>query len=272
MFAAAWLGAGATAWPRRQTRHSPLTRTTRSVSPTVAGERLLQPVGHRIEEIEAERDALSELWDKPAGTIRITATEYASESILFSKLASLLPHYPDIRVEVVVDYGLTDIVSQRYDAGAMGRADGAGHDHRAHGPGMRMAVVAAPAYFATRSTLKKPQDLARYNCINLWLPSHARMYPWEFEQGKRKLNVHVEGRLVLNSAPADGQRSAGGVGPRLRAGGHGRDVPRERSSQASTRGLVPSVFGLPSLRCEPPPLVTGVCAGGGYAAIPRADE
>lgn len=179
-----------------------LTRTTRSVAPTAAGERLLETAGHRIEEIEAELEALSELRDKPAGTIRITATEYASNSVLFPKLAKVLLQYPDIRVEVIVDYGLTDIVAQRYDAGVRW-GEQVAQDMIAVriGPDLRMAVVGSPSYFATRSPPKRPQDLTAHNCINLRLPSHGGLYPWEFEKGKRKLNVHVDGQLVLNSAP-----------------------------------------------------------------------
>src|SRR5205823_9883420 len=179
-----------------------LTRTTRSVSPTAAGERLLEVVGHRIEEIEAELEALSEIREKPAGTIRITATEFASNSVLFPKLAKLLPQYPDIRVEIIVDYGLTDIVVQRYDAGVRWGEQVAKDMIAVRiGPDLRMAVVGAPSYFAKRLPPKKPQDLTDHNCINLRLPSHGGLYAWEFEKGKRKLNVHVDGQLVLNSAP-----------------------------------------------------------------------
>jgi len=179
-----------------------LTRTTRSVAPTAAGERLLETAGHRIEEIEAELEALSELRDKPAGTVRITATEFASNSVLFPKLAKLLPQYPDIRVEIIVEYGLTDIVVQRYDAGVRWGEQVAKDMIAVRiGPDLRMAVVGAPSYFAKRLPPKKPQDLTDHNCINLRLPSHGGLYAWEFEKGKRKLNVHVDGQLVLNSAP-----------------------------------------------------------------------
>ena len=179
-----------------------LTRTTRSVAPTAAGERLLETAGHRIEEIEAELERLSELRDKPAGTIRITATEYAANSVLFPKLAKLLPEYPDVKVEIIVDYGLTDIVAQRYDAGVRwGEAVAKDMIAVRIGPDLRMAVVGAPSYFATRSPPKKPQDLTGHNCINRRLPIHGGLYAWEFEKGKRKLNVHVDGQLVLNSAP-----------------------------------------------------------------------
>src|SRR5213592_2495884 len=176
-----------------------LTRTTRSVSPTQAGERLLQTVGHRFEEIEAELEALSELRDKPAGSIRITATEYASNSVLLPKLAKLLPQYPDIKVEIIVDYGLTDIAAQRYDAGVRWGEQVAKDMIAVRiGPDMRMAVVGAPSYFATRSPPKKPQDLTDHNCINLRLPTYDGLYAWEFEKGGRELKVRVEGKLVLN--------------------------------------------------------------------------
>src|SRR5947208_4887082 len=179
-----------------------LTRTTRSVSPTDAGNRLLASVGSRFEEIESELEALSELRDKPAGTIRITATENAANTILLPKLAKLLPQYPDIKVEIIVDYGLTDIAAQRYDAGVRWGEQVAKDMIAVRiGPDMRMAVVGAPSYFATRSPPRKPQDLTGDNCINLRLPSHGGLYAWEFEKGKRKMNVHVDGQLVLNSAP-----------------------------------------------------------------------
>ena len=177
-----------------------LTRTTRSVSPTQAGERLLQTVGHRFEEIEAELEALSELRDKPAGTIRITATDYAADTILLPKLAKFLPEYPDIKVEIIIDYGLTDIVAQRYDAGVRAGEQVAKDMIAVRiGPDIRMAVVGAPSYFAKRSPPKKPQDLTEDNCINLRLPTYGGLYAWEFEKGDGELRVRVDGQLVLNS-------------------------------------------------------------------------
>ena len=177
-----------------------LMRSTRSVSPTDAGERLLLTVGQRLAEIETELEALSQLRDKPAGTIRITATDNATETILLPKLAAFLPNYPDIKVEIVVDYGLTDIVAQRYDAGVR-NGEQLAKDMIAVriGPDMRMAVVGAPSYFAKRSPPKAPQDLTAHNCINLRLPSHGGMYAWEFEKGSRELKVRVDGQLVFNS-------------------------------------------------------------------------
>jgi DNA-binding transcriptional LysR family regulator len=153
-----------------------LTRTTRSVSPTAAGERVLRTVGQRFDEIEGELEALSEFRDKPSGTIRITATEYATTSILLQKLATLLPQYPDISVEITVDYGLTDIVAHRYDAGVRW-AEQVAKDMVAVriAPDMRMAVVAAPSYFASRSRPKSPQELTAHNCINLRLPTPDRL-------------------------------------------------------------------------------------------------
>src|SRR6059036_3677084 len=180
-----------------------LTRTTRSVSPTEAGERLLQTVGHRFEEIEAELEALSELRDKPAGTIRITAGEHAVNSILLPALMKLLALYPDIKVEISVDHSLIDIVAQRYDAGVRSGEQVAKDMIAVRiGPDMRMAVVGAPSYFANRSLPKKPQDLTAHDCINLRLPTYGGLYAWEFEKNGRELKVRVEGQLVFNgSAP-----------------------------------------------------------------------
>jgi DNA-binding transcriptional LysR family regulator len=177
-----------------------LTRTTRSVSPTEAGERLLQTVGHRFEEIEAELEALSALRDKPAGTIRISAGEHAVNAILSPALTKFLPRYPDIKVEITVDHSLIDIVAQRYDAGVRSGEQVAKDMIAVRiGPDMRMAVVGAPSYFAKRSPPKKPQDLTEHNCINLRLPTYGGLYAWEFEKGDRELKVRVEGQLVLNS-------------------------------------------------------------------------
>lgn len=176
-----------------------LTRTTRSVSPTEAGERLLRTVGPRFEEIEAELEALSELREKPAGTIRITATDYAADTILLPKLAKFLPQYPDIKVEVIIDNALIDIVAQHYDAGVRSGEQVAKDMIAVRiGPDMRMAVVGSSSYFAKRSLPRKPQDLTEHICINLRLPTYGGLYAWEFEKGKRKLKARVDGQLVLN--------------------------------------------------------------------------
>jgi len=176
-----------------------LTRTTRSVSPTEAGERLLQRLGPRFEEIEAEVAGIRELRDKPAGTIRITATEYAADAILLPKLAKLMREYPDIKVEIMIDYGLTDIVAQRFDAGVRSGEQVAKDMIAVRiGPDMRMAVVGAPSYFKGRPEPKKPHDLIKHNCITLRLPSGG-LYAWEFEKGGRQLRVRVEGQLTYNT-------------------------------------------------------------------------
>lgn len=177
-----------------------LTRTTRSVSPTEAGERLLNTVGPRLEEIEAELGALGELREKPAGTIRITATEYAADEILLPKLAPLLRAYPQINVEIAIDYGLTDIVGQRFDAGVRSGEQVAKDMIAVRiAPDMRMAVVGTPSYFKSRPEPKRPQDLVNHNCIKLRLPTHGGVYAWEFEKAGRELRVRVDGQLTYNT-------------------------------------------------------------------------
>jgi DNA-binding transcriptional LysR family regulator len=190
-----------------------LTRTTRSVSPTEAGERLLQSVGHHFEDIDAELERLSELRDKPAGTIRVTTGDHAAEAILGPKLAELLPRYPDIKVEVHVDLGLVDIVAERFDAGIrMGEQVARDMIAVRIGPEMRMALVGAPTYFATRRPPKSPQELAEHDCINLRFPTLGGLYAWEFEKGARELRVRVEGSLIVNDARLARQAALNGLG------------------------------------------------------------
>jgi DNA-binding transcriptional LysR family regulator len=177
-----------------------LTRTTRSVATTEAGERLLRTVGPRLEEIDAELSALTELRDQPAGKVRITAGEHSAEAILWPALAKLLPRYPDIKVELTIDYGLTDIVAERYDAGVrLGEQVAKDMIAVRIGPDFRMAVVGAPAYFAKHAIPNKPQDLTAHNCINIRLPTYGGIYAWEFEKRGRALKVRVEGQLVFNN-------------------------------------------------------------------------
>ncbi len=177
-----------------------LTRTTRSVAPTESGERLIRTVGPRLEEIDAELTALSELREKPAGTIRITTGEHAAEAIIWPALAKLLPRYPEIKVELTVDYGLTDIVAERYDAGVrLGEQVAKDMIAVRIGPDFRMAVVGAPSYFERRSRPHKPQDLTALDCINIRLPTYGGIYAWEFEKRGRMLKVRVEGQLVFNN-------------------------------------------------------------------------
>jgi DNA-binding transcriptional LysR family regulator len=178
-----------------------LTRTTRSVAPTEAGERLLRVVAPRFEEIESELVSLRELRQKPAGTVRITATEFAIDTILLPKLTPVMRANPDLKVELIVDYGLSNIVSERYDAGVRSGEQVAKDMIAVRiGPDMRMAVVGAPSYFKDREEPKKPQDLIAHNCINLRLPTHDSLYAWEFERGNRDLKVRVEGQLTCNGA------------------------------------------------------------------------
>ena len=177
-----------------------LARTTRSVAPTEAGERLLGALGPRFDETEAELAGLSELRDKPAGTVRITSGEHAAEAILWPALAKLLPRYPDIKVELNIDYGLTDIVAERYDAGVrLGEQVAKDMIAVRIGPDFRMAVVGAPSYFARRPKPKHPQDLTAHDCINIRLPTYGSIYAWEFEKRGRALKARVEGQLVFNN-------------------------------------------------------------------------
>lgn len=177
-----------------------LTRTTRSVAPTEAGERLLRTIAPRFDEIEAELAALSELRDKPAGTVRITAGEHPAISLLQPALKRFLPDYPDIQVEIIIDYGLTDIVAEGYDAGVrMGEQVAKDMIAVRIGPDMRMALVASPGYFERHPLPKTPQDLTDHNCINIRLPTYGGVFPWGLEKDERDVKVRGDGQLVFNS-------------------------------------------------------------------------
>src|SRR6202162_3546810 len=179
-----------------------LTRTTRSVAPTEAGERLVRTVGPRLEEIDTELAALTELREKPGGTIRITTGEHSAEAILWPALAKLLPRYPDIKVELIVDYGQTDIVAERYDAGVrLGEQVAKDMIAVRIGPDFRMAVVGAPSYFERRLRPHTPHDLTAHVCINLRLRTSGGLYSWPFAKGARELKVRAEGHLVFNTVP-----------------------------------------------------------------------
>jgi DNA-binding transcriptional LysR family regulator len=190
-----------------------LTRTTRSVSPTEAGERLMRNIAPRFEEIEAELMAVGELRDKPAGTIRITATENAAQTALWPRLAKLLPKYPEIKVEVSEESRFIDIVTERYDMGVR-LGDDVARDMTAVriSADMRFAIVGSPAYLAQRPPPLKPQDLADHQCINLRLMSHGDLYAWELQKGKHKINVRVEGQLVFNGTRQIVQAALAGFG------------------------------------------------------------
>ncbi len=190
-----------------------LTRTTRSVTPTEAGERLLRTLGPALDDIDAELASLIELREKPAGTIRLTAIDHSAETIILPALARLLPDYPDIKVEVVIDYGLTDIVTERYDAGVRAGEQVAKDMIAVRiGPDMRMAVVGAPAYFASHPIPRTPHELAEHVCINLRLPTLGALYAWEFEKDGRELHVRVDGQVVFNTSPMMLQAALAGLG------------------------------------------------------------
>jgi DNA-binding transcriptional LysR family regulator len=177
-----------------------LTRTTRSVAPTPAGERLAAAIGHRFEEIEAELDALTELRDKPAGTVRITCGDHLLHSLLLPKLAPLLEQFPDITLEFDVNYGFRDIVADRFDAGVrLGKTIDKDMIALPIGPDMRMAVVGSPAYFARHPVPKSPQDLTHHRCINQRMPTSGGLYVWDFSRRGKQMNVRVDGPLIFNT-------------------------------------------------------------------------
>jgi DNA-binding transcriptional LysR family regulator len=177
-----------------------LSRTTRSVSVTDAGARLLQTLAPRLQDIERELESLSAMRDKPAGTVRITTHDHAIATVLWPRLLPLLQQYPDIEVEFSVDYGFTDIAAERFDAGVRvgNRVD---KDMVAVpiAPALRMAVAASPDYLAGKPVPKKPEDLTAHRCVNLRLPTHGGLYAWDFEKGKKQVSVRVRGQTVFNN-------------------------------------------------------------------------
>lgn len=178
-----------------------LTRTTRSVAPTEAGERLLGVIGPHFDEIEAGLAALSDLRDKPAGTIRITCADHPAETVLWPALERFLPKYPDIHIEVSVDDTPVDIVEERFDAGVrLGEQVAKDMISVPISPQVRMAVVGSPAYFEAHGKPCTPHDLATHRCINVRLRSRGGLYPWEFEKDGRELKVRVEGQAAFNDA------------------------------------------------------------------------
>lgn len=190
-----------------------LTRTTRSVSPTEAGDRLMRAIGHRFDEIESELEALTALRDKPAGTVRITSGDHVLHSVLLPKLTPLLRDYPDITVEFDMNYGFRDIVADRFDAGVrMGNTIDKDMIAVPIGPPLRMAVVASPAYFAANPPPKVPQDLTTHRCINQRMPTSGGLYVWDFERRGRKVNVRVEGQLIFNTSPPQVDAALAGLG------------------------------------------------------------
>jgi DNA-binding transcriptional LysR family regulator len=190
-----------------------LTRTTRSVSPTAAGERLMTAIGHRFDEIESELDALTELRDKPAGTVRITCGDNVLHAVLLPKLMPLLREYPDITLEFDMNYGFRDIVADRFDAGV--RLGNTIHKDMIAipiGPQLRMAVVGSPEYFAQHPIPKTPNDLTAHRCINQRMPTSGGLYVWDFQRRGRQVNVRVDGPLIFNTAPPQVDAALAGIG------------------------------------------------------------
>jgi DNA-binding transcriptional LysR family regulator len=178
-----------------------LTRTTRSVSPTKAGERLLRTVAPHFDGIEEALAALTELRDKPAGALRLVANDHAAETILWPAVERLQRDYPDITIEIDVDNGLADIVAGRYHAGVrLGERVDKDMIAVRISPDLRMAVVGAPSYFARHPKPRSPKDLTAHACINLRLPTLGGFYVWEFEKGGKETKVRVEGPLAFNSS------------------------------------------------------------------------
>jgi len=178
-----------------------LNRTTRSVSPTEAGERLFSTVGPRFADIEAELAVLGELRGKPAGTVRITATEHSVRTLVWPRLQPWLPNFPDVKVEISSDNRFIDIVAERFDIGVRLGGDVAKDMIAVRmAPDMRLVVVGSPDYFARHARPRAPQDLTEHDCLCLRLQSHGGLLPWEFKRRGKRINAHVTGRLVFNSS------------------------------------------------------------------------
>ena len=190
-----------------------LTRTTRSVAPTAAGERLAQAIGHRFDEIEAELDALTAMRDKPAGTVRITCGDNVLRTVLLPKLAPVLHEYPDVTLEFDMSYGFRDIVADRFDAGVrLGNTIDKDMIAVPIGPPLRMAVVASPSYFARHPKPRTPHDLTSHRCINQRMPTSGGLYVWDFARRGKQVNVRVDGPLIFNTVPPQIDAALAGLG------------------------------------------------------------
>lgn len=190
-----------------------LSRTTRSVSPTEAGARLLATLAPALRDIDESLTRLNELRDKPAGNVRLTADEFAVHYVLWPKIARLLPKYPDVHVEITSDYGLTDIVAGQYDAGVRrGRLVSQDMIAVRISPDIRMAVVGAPAYFRKHEAPRSPQELTAHACINIRLPTNGEFFTWRFRKGGRERRIKVEGPLVFNTLASVVAASVDGFG------------------------------------------------------------
>lgn len=190
-----------------------LTRTTRSVSPTDAGEKLVTVIGPALDQISLGIGEITQMRERPAGNIRITASDHAARRLLWPALARILPQYPDINVEISINNGFVDIVEERFDAGVrLGEAIARDMIAVRISPPMRMACVGSPEYFAHHPIPQSPQDLAQHNCINLRMPSTGGLYAWEFEKEGRVMNVRVEGQLTFGGSGMLVQAAEAGIG------------------------------------------------------------
>ncbi len=245
-----------------------LTRTTRSVSTTEAGARLLNTLAPRLDEIETELASLSSLRDKPAGTVRITAHDHAIATVLWPRLRPLMHAYPDINVELSVDYALTDIAAQRFDAGVRS-GDRVDKDMIAMriGADIRMAVAGSPDYFAAHRAPTNPRDLTEHRCINLRLPTHGGLYAWEFEKDGESLNVRVGGAGHLQQYVPHAAGCARWHGAVLRATGFAGASYCGRAAAARAARLVAAVSGVSPVLCQPAPGVSGACFGDRRTAL-----
>jgi DNA-binding transcriptional LysR family regulator len=222
-----------------------LTRTTRAVLPTEAGERLLNGIGPHFDEIEAQIDALSDLRDKPAGNIRITASDHAINHVLWPKLRMFLPNYPDIKVELVRENGLTDIVSERYDAGArMGEQLAKDMISARIGPDFRFAVVGAVSYLENNPEPRHPQELVSHTCINERLPTFGGFWAWEFADNGREIKIRVEGQLAFNNS--------------YDAGRHSLAAYSGRTTETRPRRILPVLGRLLPVLSEPTAVLAGL--------------
>ncbi len=190
-----------------------LHRTTRSVSPTTAGQRLLEGIAPRFSEIDHYLEMVNEFKSKPAGTLRITAAEHAMYSFLWQKVKKLLKNYPDLNIEISLNYGFVDIVAERFDAGIrLGESLDQDMIAVPITPPLRMAVVASPEYWKTHNKPETPHDLVDHNCVTARLPTSQRVYAWEFEKADKPLNVNVRGQLMVTSYHAQIDAALDGVG------------------------------------------------------------
>ncbi|WP_113553500.1 LysR family transcriptional regulator [Hyphomicrobiales bacterium] len=190
-----------------------LTRTTRNVVPTDAGEQLMETLRPAFNDIRSRLDALSAMRQQPGGTIRITSSRHAAETILMPAVKRLMAEYREVSVEISIDQRFVDLVTERYDAGVrLGESIEKDMIAVRIGPDLRMVVAGSPDYFARYPRPQTPHDLTGHNCINLRLPTLGGLYAWEFERDGRPLNVRVEGQFVSNDVPMIIDAALGGLG------------------------------------------------------------